>query len=225
MLGWGFSHSVRARSDFGQEVGTRRLRGLLGGGLVLSLLTLQGCAQPPKADAPTPVAAAKPVAKEVAAVAPPAAAQPGPAAKPAPAAKPTQAVVEDDPSKPFVFADTSRFDSQLSDKLGTLPAVFEIHSATAMSPNAMPPRLEKWFSAIVKSGGTVKVQRVKKPLEGQQPATRDFVFWEVFDLAFTVYEYVQEMILYAPAKDYDAMVSFNGTEVQDITFTKRASAP
>lgn len=228
---WGSSRTRALRADRRSKVSTKRTSTHTAAGLMISLLALQGCVQePPKPEAPAPVAAAKapavqPASKQVAAAQPAPAAKPTPAAKTAPAPKPAPAVVEDDPSKPFVFADTSRFDSQLSDKLGATPAVFEIHSATNMSPNEIPPRLEKWFSAIVKSGGTVKMQRVKKPLEGQQTATRDFLLWEVFDLAFTIYEYVQEMNLYAPAKKYDAMVSYNGTEIQDITFTKRASAP
>ena len=118
------------------------------------------------------------------------------------------------------FADTSSFDSLLSNSLGKTPPIIKISSEKPMSPNAIPPRLEKWFSAVVKSGGTVKLQKLPPPPPPGEPASRGFLF-EIVDLAFTIYDYVHEMVLYAPAEKYNVVVVYNGSAIQDIRFNKR----
>lgn len=132
------------------------------------------------------------------------------------------------PAEPSVrdfttYADTSRFDSELSDSLDKNPADLKIVPREAISTNEIPPRLEKWFSAVVTSGGKVRLQKV--PPAGS-PATRGtFVLGEVLDLVFTVYEYIHEAVLYAPAKKYDVVVAYSGSEIQTITFKQRAQKP
>ncbi len=122
------------------------------------------------------------------------------------------------------YDDTSKFDSSLSDTLDKKPGSLTIVPTAPISPNEIPPRLEKWFNVIVKSGGTVKMQKAP-PLvtaeNGEQvAATRGFLF-EFVDLAVTAYDYVHDMNLYAPAKKYDAVVVYRGSEIQDITFKRR----
>jgi hypothetical protein len=122
------------------------------------------------------------------------------------------------------YADTNKFDSLLSDSLDETPPNIKITSETPMSPNAIPPRLEKWFSAVVKSGGTVKLQKVAPPPPPGEAATRGFLF-EIIDLVFTLYEIVNEMVLYAPAEKYNVVVTYNGSEIQDINFRMRNPNP
>ena len=179
---------------------------------------LQSCATDGSTPAPKPVA-------PVAAV--PAAATPAP--QPAIAAKPAIAPIPADTAKKpadgeVAFADTSSFDSLLSNSLGKAPPIIKISSDKPMSPNAIPPRLEKWFSAVVKSGGTVKLQKLPPPQAPGTPASRGFLF-ELVDLAFTIYDYVHEMVLYAPAEKYNVVVVYNGSEIQDIKFNKRDATP
>jgi len=140
-----------------------------------------------------------------------------PTPKPKPAAKP---VALDQ----VAYADTSKFDSQLSDSLDGTQPVLKITSEVPLSPNAIPPRLEKWFSAVVKSGGTVKLQKVAPPLKPGEVATRGFLF-EIIDLVFTVYDYVHEMVMYAPAEKYNVVVTYSGSEIHDINFRKRDATP
>jgi hypothetical protein len=198
--------------------------GRIGGWLCAAVL-LQACAT----DGSTPTPKPTPVAAAPAPAPPPA-----PAAKPVNTARPTPAP-KPEPVKPadvakalsngaVDFADTSSFDSLLSSSLGKTPPVIKISSEAPMSPNAIPPRLEKWFSAVVKSGGTVKLQKLPPPPPPGQPASRGFLF-EIVDLAFTIYDYVHEMVLYAPAEKYNVVVVYNGSQIQDIKFNKRDAAP
>lgn len=170
---------------------------------------LQSCGtdgSPPAPKPPAPVAAAKPA----------------PAVKPVETAQKADAKKSDDGS--VAFADTSNFDSQLSRSLDKAAPFIKISSEKPMSPNAIPPRLEKWFSAVVKSGGTVKLQKVPPPPPPGTVATRGFLF-EIVDLVFTIYDIVHEMVLYAPAEKYNVVVVYNGTVIQDIKFNKRDATP
>jgi stage V sporulation protein SpoVS len=137
-----------------------------------------------------------------------------------------------DPFSPghFIFLDTSKFDSSLSDTLRKAPPTLTITPEEKISPNDIPPRLEKWFSAVVKSGGKVKLQKIQpvQIITDGQPTTavnRSFLLTEGIDLIFTIYDYVHEMVLYAPAKKYDVLIAYSGSEIRNITFEKRAVQP
>lgn len=61
-------------------------------------------------------------------------------------------------SEPIRFIDLSKFDNDLHRALeaGPNPVVVTFYDKT--SPNAMPGRLQKWLSAVEKSGGRIDVE-------------------------------------------------------------------
>ena len=61
-------------------------------------------------------------------------------------------------AKPSItFIDTKKFDSDLTASLEAIKNPIEINFYTPITPNEIPPRLEKWLSMVDKSGGKVNV--------------------------------------------------------------------
>jgi hypothetical protein len=61
-------------------------------------------------------------------------------------------------AKPKItFIDTNKFDSDLSASLVAISNPVEVDFYTPITPNEIPPRLEKWLSMVDKSGGKINV--------------------------------------------------------------------
>ena len=61
-------------------------------------------------------------------------------------------------AKPEItFIDTQKFDSELSSSLSSIQKPVEVNFYSPITPNEIPPRLEKWLSMIDKSGGKVNI--------------------------------------------------------------------
>ena len=61
-------------------------------------------------------------------------------------------------AKPEItFIDTQKFDSELSSSLSSINKPVEVSFYNPITPNEIPPRLEKWLSMVDKSGGKVNV--------------------------------------------------------------------
>lgn len=61
-------------------------------------------------------------------------------------------------AKPEItFIDTQKFDSELSSSLSSINKPVEVNFFNPITPNEIPPRLEKWLSMVDKSGGKVNV--------------------------------------------------------------------
>jgi len=61
-------------------------------------------------------------------------------------------------AKPEItFIDTQKFDSELSSSLASIKKPVEVNFYSPITPNEIPPRLEKWLSMIDKSGGKVNI--------------------------------------------------------------------
>jgi hypothetical protein len=61
-------------------------------------------------------------------------------------------------AKPNItFIDTNKFDSDLSASLVAIKNPIEVNFYSPITPNEIPPRLEKWLSMVDKSGGKVNV--------------------------------------------------------------------
>ena len=56
------------------------------------------------------------------------------------------------------FIDLSSFDRDLNASLGSRAEIVTIDFYEAMSPNKIPERLQRWISAVEKSGGKIDVQ-------------------------------------------------------------------
>lgn len=113
---------------------------------------------------------------------------------------------------PFVDADA--FDRKLSDSLGAKPASLELTFPVAVRMKNLPERLDKWLSAIEKSGGAVGTVAV---------AEERGILGELFDLALKLYDLLSARDLYAPAQHYNATVHYgtpSGT-LRKVVFTLR----
>ena len=61
-------------------------------------------------------------------------------------------------AKPEItFIDTQKFDRELSSSLSSINKPVEVNFHNPITPNEIPPRLEKWLSMVDKSGGKVNV--------------------------------------------------------------------
>jgi hypothetical protein len=61
-------------------------------------------------------------------------------------------------AKPEItFIDTQKFDSELSSSLSSIKKPVEVNFHNPITPNEIPPRLEKWLAMVDKSGGKVNV--------------------------------------------------------------------
>ena len=55
----------------------------------------------------------------------------------------------------IMFIDTQKFDNELSSSLSTIKEPVEVNFYSPITPNEIPPRLEKWLTMIDKSGGKI----------------------------------------------------------------------
>lgn len=61
-------------------------------------------------------------------------------------------------AKPNItFIDTQKFDKDLAASLEAIKNPIEVNFYSPITPNEIPPRLEKWLSMVDKSGGQVNV--------------------------------------------------------------------
>lgn len=116
------------------------------------------------------------------------------------------------PSLPYVNSEA--FDRKLSSSLADRPASYELLFPLPVSMKKLPERLDKWLSAIEKSGG--KVEAVPVPeLRG--------LFADLLELAVRLYDLATGRDLYEPAQYYNATVHYKrstGTVVK-VVFTLR----
>lgn len=116
------------------------------------------------------------------------------------------------PTLPYVNSDA--FDRKLSSSLADRPACFEVLFPLPVSMKQLPERLDKWLSAIEKTGGTVDAVPV--------PEARG-LFADLLELAIKLYDLALGRDLYEPARHYNATVHYKrstGTVVK-VVFTLR----
>ena len=73
------------------------------------------------------------------------------------AAPPNSAKVDGAPKATVTFIDVANFDGELASSLNAPFDSVEVFFYEKISPNKMPERLQKWISAIERSGGSVKI--------------------------------------------------------------------
>lgn len=172
-------------------------RALMAGGTVFLLLGGAIAAEPASAVA-APVAAAS--------------------AADTPAEGQAQSSAPAEPEEELAFFDSSSFDKSLTDELAKNPPHALVVPSGPFSPNQIPPRLERWISAVSKTGGSVKLQR-----ERTGAPTRGFLS-DTVELAVKAHKDSELDAMYAHVKNYDAILSFNGNDVTAVRFIKRAAA-
>ena len=74
-------------------------------------------------------------------------------------------------AKPNVtFIDTQKFDSDLTASLETIKKPVEVNFFNPLSPNEIPPRMEKWLSLVEKSGGKIEISTPANEPTPKNPA-------------------------------------------------------
>lgn len=118
----------------------------------------------------------------------------------------------------LTFFDSLAFDKDLADTLAKQPSGALVVPSGPFSPNALPPRLEKWLSVVSKSGGSVRLKKVSS-----EPPSRG-ILSDVVELSVKSHQDAELSAMYAAAKSYDVLVTFNGNDVTGIQFNKRPAA-
>lgn len=114
----------------------------------------------------------------------------------------------------LLYVNSAAFDRKLSSSLAARPACFEVLFPLPVSMKALPERLDKWLSAIEKSGG--KVQAV--PVAEQRG-----LFSDLLELVIKLYDLFAVSDLYEPARHYNATVYYKRTTgiLVKVEFTLR----
>ncbi len=74
-------------------------------------------------------------------------------------------------AKPNVtFIDTQKFDSDLTASLESIKKPVEVTFFNPVSPNEIPPRMEKWLSLVEKSGGKINISTPANEPTPKNPA-------------------------------------------------------
>jgi hypothetical protein len=109
------------------------------------------------------------------------------------------------PQGKLSFVDIDVFDRDLAQSLkAELPTV-EVAFYEKVSPNAMPPRLQKWVQTAEGTGGRVQVDPPEGELVARNPLALLSLFGTLFSAARTVVQLQQENQLNA-ARDRDVVI-------------------
>ena len=112
------------------------------------------------------------------------------------------------------YVNSAAFDRKLSSSLAEWPARYEVLFPLPVSMKQMPERLDKWLSAIEKSGGKVEAVPVAE-LRG--------LFTNLLELAIKLYDLFTARDLYEPAQLYNATVYYKRStgSLVTVAFTLR----
>ncbi|MBF0518896.1 MAG: hypothetical protein HQK92_04150 [Nitrospirae bacterium] len=108
------------------------------------------------------------------------------------------------------FIDTSSFDEEFSAALKKKCDNVTVKFLTPTQTNKIPGRLDKWFSRVVKYGGTVKAEIDPEVDEGKS------IFSIIFDFIATIAAEIKENALYGPVENYNAIIYYQKS-TGDIT--------
>jgi len=73
------------------------------------------------------------------------------------------------PKNSITFIDTQKFDAELGSSLANNKNPVDVEFYSPVSPNEIPPRLEKWMAMAEASGGTVTVTQPPNELAPKDP--------------------------------------------------------
>jgi hypothetical protein len=132
-------------------------------------------------------------------------------------------------AKPEItFIDTQKFDSELSSSLSSIKKPVEVNFHNPITPNEIPPRLEKWLSMVDKSGGKVNVSSPVGEPAPKSPALILGLFsglWNAFKI-LSADSSTRSMENAVKSRDANIQLARNaqGTlYIQKITFNERVT--
>ena len=126
----------------------------------------------------------------------------------------------------ITFIDTQSFDTELGNSLVNSKTPVDVDFYSPVTPNQMPPRLEKWIAVAEKSGGKITVTQPPNELAPRDPLFLLGLFtgiWQAIKLMGGQYSsYTAE----EGAKNKDVNIALvrntqGGLYVQKVIFTPR----
>jgi len=122
------------------------------------------------------------------------------------------------PQKDVQFMDTTGFDYKLSASLEAKQEQVDVLFPAVITLNNIPERMDKWLSKVEKFGGKVEIQA--------EPETGRGIITEIFSIFIKAFEAAEEKLIYAPAKDYNVLISYKAKTgfITRMTFVRKAPA-
>lgn len=130
------------------------------------------------------------------------------------------------PKDSLTFIDTQKFDTELGNSLVNNKNPVDVDFYNPVSPNQMPPRLEKWIAVAETTGGKITVTQPPNELAPRDPLLLLGLFtgiWQAIKLMSGQYvSYTAE----EGAKNRDVNIALGrnaqgGLYVQKVVFTPR----
>ena len=131
-------------------------------------------------------------------------------------------------SPKITFIDTQKFDNELSSSLSTIKKPVEVNFYNPITPNEIPPRLEKWLSMVDKSGGKVNISSPVGEPAPKSPALIMGLFSGLWNALKLLSGEGASKSMEDAAKSRDANIQLarnaqGNLYIQKITFDERAT--
>jgi len=128
----------------------------------------------------------------------------------------------------LTFIDTQKFDTDLAVSLVAIKNPVEVDFYTPITPNEIPPRLEKWLSMVDKSGGKVNIASPVGEPSPKSPALILGLFsglWNAFKILSgeSAAKSMEDAVKSRDANIQLARNAQGGLYIQKITFSERAT--
>ena len=128
----------------------------------------------------------------------------------------------------LMFMDTTKFDNELSTSLVAIKNPVEVDFYSPITPNEIPPRLEKWLSMVDKSGGKINIA---SPVGEPAPKSPALILglcsglWNAFKILGTesAAKSMEDAIKGRDANIQLARNAQGSLYIQKITFNERVS--
>jgi hypothetical protein len=119
----------------------------------------------------------------------------------------------------LTYVDSDRFDAELAASMARGPASIQVAFVAAVTPNALPERINQWLYAVSERyGGRVELR--PDPAHGERAGAGELV-----PLVLQAYQTIRTRLLYRHAKHYDAFLYFepDGGQLTRMVFERRSS--
>lgn len=137
-----------------------------------------------------------------------------------------QSTQVEQPKDSLTFIDTQKFDSELANSLTNNKNPIDVEFYTPVTPNDIPPRLEKWIAIAESSGGKITVTQPANELAPKDPLLLLSLFTGLWEAAKIVREQYSSYSAEDSVKNRNVNIqlarnSQGALYVQKIIFTPR----
>jgi hypothetical protein len=123
------------------------------------------------------------------------------------------------PAQSLTFLDVPKFDRDLSASLASPFEAVDVGFYDRVSPNDMPQRLQKWLSAVEKSGGRIDVQPPPNDLVPKNPVALIGLLGSLMSSLQAIEQFSTER-LFDAAKGRNVTVALDRNAAGDVIVTK-----